>query len=103
MKRTVRTCALAALTVLAAAGTLSVAASPALAAPADGDTYYVFIVGGKDAQFAQDDIFDAGRDNTVGSNDGSATPATGVALGAMSALDGMGMDGPGQQPPRVTP
>ncbi|MFE3996681.1 hypothetical protein ACFXPW_34085 [Streptomyces goshikiensis] len=80
MKRSVRSRALAALTVLAAAGALSAVASPALAAPADGDSHYVFVLGNNNhVQVAEDDVFNAGRDNTVGSNDGTAPPAVATA------------------------
>lgn len=48
-------------------------ASPALAAPVDGDSHYVFVLGNNNhVQVAEDDVFNAGRDNTVGSNDGTA-------------------------------
>ncbi|MER6390943.1 hypothetical protein ABT236_21065 [Streptomyces sp. NPDC001523] len=82
-----RSRALAALTVLAAAGTLSAVASPALAATGDGDVHNVYIIGSTNVQYAQDDNFNAGRDNTVGSNDGTAPPAAAGAASAMSLLD----------------
>lgn len=76
----------AALTVLAAAGALSAVASPALAATGDGDVHNVYIIGSTNVQYAQDDNFNAGHDNTVGSNDGTAPPAA-AAASAMSLLD----------------
>ncbi|MGI5448095.1 hypothetical protein ACQEVM_20510 [Streptomyces sp. CA-243310] len=82
-----RSRALAALTVLAAAGALSAVASPALAATGDGDVHNVYIIGSTNVQYAQDDNFNAGRDNTVGSNDGTAPPAAVGAASAMSLMD----------------
>ncbi|MFE3741337.1 hypothetical protein [Streptomyces sp. NPDC059134] len=70
MKRPSRLRALATLTVLVA-GSLASVATPAVAGDTDSHVHII----GSIVQYAGDDNFNAGRDNTVGSNDGTA-PAT---------------------------
>ncbi|MER6314953.1 hypothetical protein [Streptomyces sp. NPDC001581] len=85
MKRTVRTTSRA-LAVLAAGTMLGLFAAAAPAAADSGPTY-VFVIGSNIVQSAQDDIFNAGRDNTVGSHNG-ATAATSVsAFESMRTID----------------
>ncbi|MFF5448145.1 hypothetical protein [Streptomyces sp. NPDC012888] len=81
MKRTALT--------LAAAAALGVLGSAAPAAADDGPTY-VFVVGSTVVQIAQDDVFNAGRDVTVGSHNGqapAAEPAAVPAFRSMAAID----------------
>ncbi|MDJ0380331.1 hypothetical protein [Streptomyces sp. G-G2] len=84
MQRSVRGRVLATLTVLAAAGALAGIATPALAAGTDTNVY---IVGSNGVQYAGDDNFNAGRDNTVGSNDGTAPPAVALGTPRAAAID----------------
>ncbi|RSS78720.1 hypothetical protein [Streptomyces sp. WAC06614] len=78
VKRTARTAARA-LTVLAASAALGLFAGAAPAAADEDGTTYVFVVGSQVWQTAQDDIFNAGRENTVGSHNGGAGSASALA------------------------
>ncbi|MFI6697836.1 hypothetical protein ACIBJC_02460 [Streptomyces sp. NPDC050509] len=83
MNRSLRRPALAALTVLVAAALASVSAPAFAAGPGDTNVY---IIGSK-VQYAGDDNFNAGRDNTVGSNNGTAPPATALGTALFDSAD----------------
>ncbi|MBW5484205.1 hypothetical protein [Streptomyces bambusae] len=79
MKRTAAT--------LLAAAALSVLGAAAPAAADSGPTW-VFVVDSTIVQIAQDDVFNAGRDVTVGSHNGTAPAAEpAMAFSSMAATD----------------
>ncbi|MEU7725590.1 hypothetical protein AB0B78_10115 [Streptomyces sp. NPDC040724] len=85
MKRTVRTTSRA-LAVLAVGTMLGLFAATSPAAADSGPTY-VFVVGSTIVQSAQDDIFNSGRDNTVGSHNGETAATSVSAFETMPIID----------------
>ncbi|MDX3534616.1 hypothetical protein PV721_09585 [Streptomyces sp. MB09-01] len=64
----------------------------ATAAPAaaDSGSTYVFVVGSTITQVVQDDVFNAGRDNTVGSHNGETAATSVSAFETMPLVDWAG-------------